>query len=275
KYYEAIKPLTKLALNSDQAVYEAAVDGLRGVCDPDEPDLTTIFNLFLEVKDAKQADYIARAITYIAEKNPDVAKRANIILDCAAAKKNTSDKFVCKVLPLLGRLGGARVYAQVEAGMKSTTPEVAYAAFTALCNWPNAEHADALWNVVQASDKVLAHQALRAYIRVVTLPNKRPEAQTLAMLKKAMEAAGNDANRNLALSRSSVIRTMDTVNWAASFLDNPAMSETACKVIVSLAHHRFLRQPNKALFEPILLKVEKTTKDKKTAELAAKARMGM
>jgi len=46
-------------------------------------------------------------------------------------------------------------------------------------------------------------------------------------------------------------------------------------VIVELAHHRFLRQPNKAHFEPILRKVEATAKDKSIAELAEKARLGM
>jgi hypothetical protein len=35
------------------------------------------------------------------------------------------------------------------------------------------------------------------------------------------------------------------------------------------------RQPNKAHFEPILRKVEATTKDKSVAGLAEKARLGM
>jgi len=53
------------------------------------------------------------------------------------------------------------------------------------------------------------------------------------------------------------------------------LAQTACTVIVELAHHRFLREPNKAKFEPILLKVERTATDKDVAERAKKSRLGM
>jgi hypothetical protein len=90
-----------------------------------------------------------------------------------------------------------------------------------------------------------------------------------------MNLADNNENKNLALSRAAAIRTLETVDWAAGYLDDPALAQTACRVIVELAHHRFLRQPNKAHFEPILRKVEATAKDKSIAELAEKARLGM
>ena len=67
----------------------------------------------------------------------------------------------------------------------------------------------------------------------------------------------------------------ETVDWIAGYLDDPELAQTACKTIVELAHHRFLRQPNKAHFEPILRKVEATAKDKSVARLAEKARLGM
>jgi hypothetical protein len=60
-----------------------------------------------------------------------------------------------------------------------------------------------------------------------------------------------------------------------TYLDDSNLAQTACEVIVKLAHHRFLRQPNKAHFEPILKKVEATVRDKSIAELAEKARLGM
>jgi hypothetical protein len=116
---------------------------------------------------------------------------------------------------------------------------------------------------------------LRAYIRVVTLPNDRPEAETLGMLKTAMKLADSSDNKKWALSRAASVRTLATVDWVAGYLDDPDLAETACRAIVELAHHRFLRQPNKAHFEPILRKVEATTKDKSIARLAEKARLGM
>ena len=154
--------------------------------------------------------------------------------------------------------------------------ELSAAAVRALSNWPTAQYADALWDLATKSEsKAHRSQALRAYIRVVTLPNDRPEAETLGLLKNAMKVADNKDNKSLALSRAAAIRTLETVDWAAGYLHDPNLSQTACQVIVELAHHRFLRQPNKAHFEPILKKVQATAKDKSIAELAEKARLGM
>lgn len=95
------------------------------------------------------------------------------------------------------------------------------------------------------------------------------------MLQNAMKLADNSDNRKLALSRAASVRTLATVDWVAGYLDDPDLAQTACRTIVELAHHRFLRQPNKAHFEPILRKVEATAQDKSVARLAEKARLGM
>ncbi len=110
---------------------------------------------------------------------------------------------------------------------------------------------------------------------MVTLPNDRPESKTLGMLKNAIKLADGNDNKNWALSRAASVRTLATVDWVAGYLDDPELAQTACRAIVELAHHRFLRQPNKTHFEPILRKVEATAKDKSIARLAEKARLGM
>ncbi|MDO5580791.1 MAG: hypothetical protein Q4G69_06620 [Planctomycetia bacterium] len=276
KYYEAINPLIKLAQNPDPKVYEGAIEGLRGICDPDDADLGRMFTLYLQSRSEKQREFVARAITYIAEKNSDANARAKLLLAIADKSDNKSAEYQAVVLPLLGRFGTSVVFQRIEAARKSTDPAVAAAAVRALCNWPTAEHAAELWTIAETSDvPYFKNQALRAYIRVVSLPSKRAETETLDMLKKSMKLADNASTRNLALARSASVRTLETVKWAAEYLDTPELAETASKVIVELAHHRFLRQPNKAFFEPILRKVEKTSKDGTTVQKAEKARMGM
>jgi len=107
----------------------------------------------------------------------------------------------------------------------------------------------------------LSFPGVEAYIRVVTLPNDRRRRRPRDA-EKSDAARDSTDNRNLALSRASSVRTLETVDWAAGYLDDPDLAQTACRVIVELAHHRFLRQPNKAHFEPILRKVEATANDK-------------
>ena len=277
KYYEAIDPLTQLARSADPATYEGAIEGLRAICDPDRADLKRMFDLYLDVPAGTQRDLVERAIAYICGKHPNASERATILLGLVDSHPDSSQVvFQATVAPLLGRLGTEAVYARIQPLLNSPRPEFSAAAVRALCNWPTAEHASTLWELATQSDSnAYRSQALRAYIRVVTLPNGRPEAETLEMLKQAMQLADSSENKRLALSRASSVRTLDTVDWAASYLDDPDLAQTACQVIVELAHHRFLRQPNKTHFEPILQKVEATAKDKSIVELAEKARLGM
>lgn len=277
KYYEAIDPLTKLARSTDSAVYEGAIEGLRAICDPDETDLKRMFALYLDVPAGPQRDAVERAIASICEKNPAVSDRATVLLGFVDRHADSNQpRFQATVLPLLGRLGTDAVYERIQPLLKSPQPELSSAAVRALSNWPTAQYAGALWDLATNSEsKAHRSQALRAYVRVATLPTDRPEAETLGMLKNAMKIADTSDNKNLALSRAASIRTLETVDWAAGYLDDPVLSQTACEVIVELAHHRFLRQPNKAHFEPILKKVQAVAKDKSIAERAEKARLGM
>lgn len=277
KYYEAIDPLTRLARSADPAVYEGAVEGLRAICDPDDTDLQRMFALYLDVPAGAQRECVERAIAYICAKNPKPSERATILLGFVDRHPHKNQQsFQAAVLPLLGRLGTDAVYQRIKPLLNSPTPELSAAAVRAFCNWPTAQYADALWDLAAKSEsQTYRSQALRAYIRVVTLPGDRPAAETLEMLKNAMKLADSSDNKRLALSRAASVRTLATVDWIAGYLDDAELAETACRAIVELAHHRFLRQPNKAHFEPILRKVEATTKDKSVAGLAEKARLGM
>lgn len=236
KYYEAIDPLVELARHQDPAVYEGAVEGLRAICDPDDTDLKRMLALYLDVPAGAQRDFVERAIAYICEKNPDAADRATILLGLVEKHRDRDQvRFQAAVLPLLGRLGTAAVYQKVQPLLNASQPELSAAAVRALCNWPTAEHAEALWELAEKSaSRAYRSQALRAYIRVITLPSDRPEAETLRMLKAAMNLADNHENKNLALLCAAAVRTLETVDWAAGYLDEPALAQTACRVIVEL-----------------------------------------
>jgi hypothetical protein len=227
--------------------------------------------------DARYVAPLPRWSIEIFAKNPRVSERATILLRLVDHHRDKNrDAFQAAVLPLLGRLGTDAVYKKIQPLLNSPTSGLSAAAVRAFCNWPSAQYADALWDLaVKSESPAYRSQALRAYARVVTLPSDRPAGKTLAMLKNAMQLADSSDNKTLVLSRAAAVRTLETVDWAATYLDDPHLAQTACEVIVKLAHHRFLRQPNKAHFEPILKKVEATAGDKSIAELAEKARLGM
>ncbi len=272
KFYDAIDPLVELAKQKDPECWSVALRGLRGVCDPDDFDLRRMLRLYLEVQDPVQKDLVSRTTAAIAEKNPNAETRADVLLVLIDAEpEKDSAEFQIQVLPLLGRLGTAKVFALVEKSMNSENADIQEAAWLALCNWPNAEHAALLWKRAETGDPA----ALRAFIRVITIPSERPAAEVFADLKRAFEKAVVPEDRLLAVERAKAVRTLEIVQWLAEMLDDEVLAQTACVSIVELAHHRFLRQPNKAVFDPILQKVKDVSQSEEIRQRAEKARLGM
>jgi hypothetical protein len=150
------------------------------------------------------------------------------------------------------------------------------AAVRALCNWPHAGVADKLLKLASDSEnRTHRRWALRAYIRVVSLKSDRPAAETLAMLQHAFNLANGADEKRLAIERASTVRTIEAVTWIEQFLDDPDLAQAACRSLVELAHHRFLRQPNMKRFGPILDKVGKISDDPVIVERAKRYRLGL
>ena len=277
KYYDAIDPLILLAKIEDDAVADPAIAGLGRLCDPDDYDLPRLLALWRDSRPGSHREKVERAIVVVCEKLPDATERADKLIAILEKQGGgLAGQLLMDALPLLGKVGNPRVAVMIDTLRDAGEPAMQRAAIRALCNWPNADSMDDIWKIATTHSSGQYRQwALRAYIRVATLKSDRPETETLAMLRKAMAIANTAADRQWCLSRAATVRTMESADWAASFLDDPVLSQTACTVIVELAHHRFLREPNQARFEPILLKVEQTARDKDIVERAKKSRLGM
>ncbi|MCL2710627.1 MAG: HEAT repeat domain-containing protein [Planctomycetaceae bacterium] len=277
KCYPAIDPLIRLAQSGDASLFAPVIAALGRICDPDEYDIPRMMRLYLSSRPGIHRDNVERAVVVICEKNPDANTRANLILDFLQKEGDgLTPSLLVTTLPLLGRLGNQQIADKVLPLLQSDQLDLQRVAIRALCNWPNADYHGVLWEIVQeAPANEYTRWALRAYIRVVTLRSDRPESETLSMLQKAMQAASDDADKQWCLSRSSTIRTMETVDWATGYLDDPVLAQTACEVIAELARHRFLREPNKDRFDPILDDVERTTQDARIIESVQRSRLGM
>ncbi len=273
KSYDAIDPLIDIAAATDPAEYVPALDGLRGIADPDKTDIPRLIKLLLRTERGKHRDEVEKTILIVCDKLPAGADRAKLVLASLAGIDRAEAP---KYLPLLGRLGGAKALAVIQTSMRDNDPAMREAAIRALCNWPNAEVADRLLELAKTSaNRTHRRWALRAYIRVITLKSDRPEEQTLAMLQNAMKLAEGADEKRLVLERAATVRTMDTVNWIAPYLDDPELAQTACVAICDLAHHRFLRHPNLDRFGPLLDKVAHISKDPAIVERAKRYRLGL
>jgi hypothetical protein len=93
------------------------------------------------------------------------------------------------------------------------------------------------------------------------LPDKRSPAERLVLLKTAMSLAATAPERNYALKRAKAIRTVECLRFLAPYLTEPDCAQEACTTVVELAHHRELREPNKAEFNKALDIVIRTSQD--------------
>ena len=77
--------------------------------------------------------------------------------------------------------------------------------------------------------------ALRGYIRLAGLSRKRPEAQTLRMLKSAVDAAKRPEEKRLAIAGLAGVRSVESLKLVAPFLDDPALQAEAAVAAVKIA----------------------------------------
>ncbi|MCL2623582.1 MAG: HEAT repeat domain-containing protein [Planctomycetaceae bacterium] len=164
---------------------------------------------------------------------------------------------------LLGRIGGNDARDIITQALKSDNAAVRTAALTGLCNWPNATAANEM--LVFAKDAKmpsdLRTRALRAYIRVISLPDNQigirnfPDTSKLDGLKEAMTLAGGLAEKQLVIDRASAIRIPESVTFAMQYIDDAALAQNVCRTVTELGRNVDLRRRNADVLRPALQKV--------------------
>ncbi len=279
----AWKRLAEMAVAGDEAAALPAIAGLERLAEPKQESLEQLVAIYAAAPDAGRREAIGRAIARVC-KRADAGQNAATIVLQAIDRANLAGALA---LPLVGRLGGAEPLARIDAALKAIDPAIRDAAIEGLCNWPTVDVADRLRAIAEESladsaTRLRGRRALRAYVRLISLPSDRPADATLASLKQAMTlaAAGESEDRAFVLERTAaVVRTMPAVEWIAGYLDaadrNAAEPQAACRALVALAHHRGLRQPHADRFDPILDRVAEITTDPALADRARRYKAGL
>jgi HEAT repeat protein len=213
----------------------------------------------LRAEKGPERDNAEKAVMLVCQQIKDPAKRVEPVL-AEIGKAPEADK--AALLPLVGRIGGPQALTAIVSAMESNDPKLYEAGLRGLCNWPDASVAERLLSLAEeAKDSTHRVWALRALVRVISLPGPTPDAEKLAKLNKAMQLATRDEERALVLERAAAVRNVETLRFVLPYLDQPALAEAACKAVADLAHHREVRDPNQVEFRPALEKVLRVSKD--------------
>jgi HEAT repeat protein len=257
----AVPDILSVAVDADASVRAAAMTALGQLAGPEH--LGGMIQGVLKADKGAERAAAERGVMLVCGRIPDPDRRAETLL-AAIDKLEPADRIA--LLPTLGRVGGRAALAAIEAAIAKN--DIAKndsshdAGVRALCNWPDASIAPRLIELAH-QDSHAEHRtlALAALIRVAPLPDKRPDAERLELVRKVMALCATNEERALLLHRARAIRTVETLRFVAPYLNQPAFAQKACETIVELAHHRTLREPNKAEFHQALDQVIKTSKD--------------
>ena len=227
---DAGSTLMELARSNDERVRLEAYRALQTVADPSlvEP----LVELLAKTPGAEEREAADRAVWRSCLKIDDPAQRADRIL---ARLKDADDSEQVALLPVLGRVGGAKALAAVQQAIKSPSPAVREAGIRALTNWPDATVADQLWEIA-TQDQDAAHMiwALRAFARVLPQLAREQPDQVASRLQTAMSVAEREEDKRLILSRLPAVRSEVALTLALSCLEQAALRSDAIEVTAEL-----------------------------------------
>jgi len=236
------------AVDSDPAVRMAAMVALSQLATPDHA--AEMLQGVLKADKGAEREAAERAVMMVCQRIEDPDKQAAPVL-AALARFSDADRLA--LLSTLGHVGGPDALKVVETAIADKDPQAHDAGLRALSNWPDASVAPRLLALTETiTDPDQRALLLRALIRVAALKDKRSDAARLKLLKTAMTLCSSDDERLYIVKRSRAIRTVESLRFVLPYLQQPVFAQEACATVLELAHHRELREPHKAEFDPAL-----------------------
>ena len=243
------------AKSSEASLRKLAFEALEVMADVEHTD--TLVALLAKSNDGEEREAAGRAVWMTCEKIPDPKKRAEPLFR-GYEKADTAGR--AAILPSIARIGGEKALGIVHTAMESPEKGLRDAGYRALANWPDAAVADDLLAIAKTSkNDAYRIWSLRAYARVVSLPNAFPAEKAFGMLKSAMELATRTEDRKLIISRLAAVRTPDSLKLLLSYLDDDGLKSDAVNAVFLSA--KGLSQSHPDLAEPALRKIRELTED--------------
>jgi HEAT repeat protein len=180
-----------------------------------------------------------------------------------------------QLLGLVGRVGGKKLIQFVADIAICNDAARRKLGIDALSKWPDASVADQLLQIAnKATDPAERSQAFQGYVKISATRDKRTDRQRLERMKQAMEAARSPVEQTLVINRCRTAYDVETLRFVLPYVDEPQFAQTACETVVELAHHREIRDPNKAEFDQALDKVIALSKDPVVVDRARRYQLG-
>lgn len=252
------------SLDDDAGVRSAAMDALGQLAGPEQ--LTAMIPAVLKSAKGGERDAAERNVAAVCSRIGNEDQRADALIAAVNAVDASQRD---ELLSLVGRVGGRRLIdfvADIATGSDAARRSLA---IDALSKWPNASPADKLLEIAEkANDPAERQQAFQGYVKLSATRDGRPDRDRLERMKQAMKAARTPDEQALVINRCRTAYSVDSLRFVLPYVSQEQFAQIACETIVELAHHREIRDPNKAEFDKALDQVIKVSTDEEVVERA-------
>lgn len=223
-YLNAVLEQTK---SSSPEVRNVAYDVLKNVVS--EKDFVTLCGM-LETAEASYVLPLQQAVsssiaTMSSEKQTEAITRR--MLQAGDAKKYL-------YYPVLSSTNDPMALELIVKGINEEGGNSGDAAFEALRLWKGFEAEGALYRICEDSSSPYNQEAITSYIRLISTESMTGEKR-LIFLRKAMDIAKTDEQRNKILKSVAKTSTFPGMLYAGGFLNNGALKENAALAVMEIA----------------------------------------
>lgn len=266
----AVPQFIEAATDDNPQVRSAAMTGLGQLAT--QESLTSILPALLKAEKGGERDAAERNVAQICARiENENARGESLIKAIAGLKTSDQDQF----LSLVGRVGGKKLIEYVGGIATGQDTARRKLAIDALSKWPDASVADLLLDLTnKSSDPSERSLAFQAFVKNSSNRDRRNDKQRLDRMKQAMTLAKTTEEQTLVINRARSAYDVETLRFVLPYVSEEKLAQIACETIVELAHHREIRDPNKAEFDTALDKVISTSKNQTVIERANRYKRG-
>ena len=261
---DAIPAIVAAAIDDNPQVRGAAMNALGQLASSDQ--IVAMLPGILKATKGGERDAAEKNVALVCARIEKEEPRAETLIKAMASMQETDRD---QLLSLVGRVGGKKLMEYVGNIAKGDDASRRKLAIDALSKWPDASVAKLLRDITDKTTNVgERNSSFQAYVKVCAARDKRTDQKRLESLQEAFKIATTPEEKTLVINRCRTAYAVESLRFVRPYVDDEAYAQVACETIVELAHHREIRDPNKAEFDEALDKVIATSKNPTVVERA-------
>jgi len=218
----ATQTLFKTTKDPSPEIRRESIRALRELAGPQ--DVPALLEVLSSVKSDQERGEAERALTAGIRK----AESPDVFPVLTGYMANDNVPFRGSLLQVLGGLGNNDGLPLLKKTLKEDNPDLKRSAILALSEWPNSAPANELLAIAREdSTPTCQILALRGYIKLVSLPEKRPEPEIIKQLNEAMGLAKRPEEKRMILAALPQFPCPEALQLAENAGSDKALSNEA------------------------------------------------